>query len=174
MEHPTTKEQLLALIHTERTKLDKKMDGLSPEEMVFPGAMGDWSVKDILAHLVDWERRLVKWYEIGLRDEMPQLPAPGFTWGQLSALNQQGYERHKDRPLEDVLASYLASYQQVLALIECMTEEEIFEVGRYAWTGKKSNLAVYIAANTYKHYAWAAKEIRPARIRKAAANVSAN
>ena len=91
MEQPTTKEQLLALIHAERTKLDKKMDGLSPEEMCFPGAMGDWSVKDILAHLVDWEQRLAGWYEAGLRGDAPHLPAPGFNWGQLPALNQQGY-----------------------------------------------------------------------------------
>jgi hypothetical protein len=132
MEHPTTKEQLLALIHAEHTKLDKKMDGLSAEEMVFPGAMGDWSVKDILAHLMDWEQRLVSWYEAGLRGDVLHLPAPGFHWGQLPALNQQGYEHHKHRSLQNV-ADCIA--HQVLALIGDMTEE-MFEVGRYAWTGK--------------------------------------
>lgn len=166
MEHPTTKEQVIDRIHAERKNLDEKIDGLSPVEMTTPGALGHWSVKDLLAHLVDWERRFAGWYEAGLRCELPHLPEEGFDWEQLPALNQQGYERHKDRPLQDVLANYLASHQQILALVDCMTEEEIFEVGRYAWTGETSSMAPYLAANTYSHYRWAAEEIRLDRIRQ--------
>ena len=51
------KPQLLESIRDTRAGLEKKYAKLTPEQMVWPGSMGDWSVKDILAHLVDWERR---------------------------------------------------------------------------------------------------------------------
>jgi hypothetical protein len=38
-------------------------------------------------------------------------------------------------------------------------EEDIFPVGRFAWTGE-SNLAAYILANTANHYRWAKTQIR--------------
>jgi hypothetical protein len=128
--------------------------------------MDHWSVKDILAHLVDWEQRLILWYQAGLRGENPETPAPGMTWRDLPKLNQQGYERHKDQPLDQVLEEFENSYRQVLSLVESMSEEEIFTEDVYAWTGN-SPLLTWIAANTYKHYNWAKRQIRTTKIRKA-------
>lgn len=160
-----TKAVLLATIRDERGRLERKLAGLTPDEMVRPGCMGDWSVKDILAHLVDWEQRLVGWYEAGRRGETPAIPAPGRTWQDLAALNQAGLERHRGRPLDDVLADFAASHGQVLALIRAMSDAEIFTAGRYAWTGK-SSLQHWIEANTADHYRWAWTQIRPEKIRQ--------
>lgn len=159
----TSKEELLQAIHVERALLEKKFSGLVPEQMVWPGSMEDWSVKDILAHLVDWEQRFIGWYEAGRRDEPVHLPAPGMKWSDLAELNRQGYERHRDRPLEDVLADFRDSYARILALVEGMSEREILEAGHYAWTGGQ-NLAGFIAANTSSHYRWARNQIRTTRI----------
>ena len=76
--------------------------------------MGDWSVKDILAHLVDWEQRFIAWYKAGQKGETPETPAPGFTWRELPKLNQEGYERHKNDKLENVLDQSEKSYQEIL------------------------------------------------------------
>jgi hypothetical protein len=159
----TTKEELLEAIHRERGRLEAKFSKLTPEQMVWPGVMDDWSVKDILAHLVDWEQRLIGWYQAGLRGEVPDTPAPGMSWRDLPELNRQGVERHKDESLEKVMEDFRTSYQQVMKLVEGMSEEEIFTPGRYAWTGK-SGLISWIAANTYRHYNWARTQIRITRI----------
>lgn len=164
----TTKDALLGAIGDERADLEASYANLSPDEMTRADAMDDWSVKDILAHLTDWEQRLLDWYAMGVRGEKPQLPAPGMTWGDLAKLNRQGYERHRDQSLAAVLAESRDSYGQVLALVEGMPEEEIFAPGRYAWTGKRG-LATYIAANTCEHYAWARKQIATATRRRARA-----
>jgi hypothetical protein len=161
-----TKAALLDAIHTERSLLERKFAGLTPEQMVWPGSMDDWSVKDILAHLVDWEQRFIGWYEAGRRGEPVHVPAPGMKWSDLAELNRQVYERHRDRPLEDVLADFRDSYAQILALVEGMSEQEILEAGHYAWTGGQ-NLVGFIAANTCRHYRWARNQIRTTRIRKA-------
>jgi hypothetical protein len=159
------KKELLESIRTTRAQLEKKFSQLTPEQMIWPGSMDDWSVKDILAHLVDWEQRLISWYKAGLRGEVPETPVPGMSWRDLPKLNHIGYLKHKDESLEDVLAQYENSYQQCLTLIEGMTEREIFEPDVYPWTGNSSLLS-WIAANTSSHYNWARRNIRTTVIRR--------
>jgi hypothetical protein len=161
-----TKEELLESISTTRKQLEKKFSKLTADQMVWPGSMDDWSVKDILAHLVDWEQRFIGWYKVGQKGEVPETPAPGMTWRDLPKLNQEGYERHKNEPLEDVLEQYEKSYHEIYALIEGMTEQEIFEPEFYGWTGD-SSLLLWIVANTSSHYNWACRNIRTTVIRKA-------
>jgi hypothetical protein len=45
---PISKADLLESTCAERRKLERKIDGLTPEELTVPGTMGEWSVKDIL------------------------------------------------------------------------------------------------------------------------------
>lgn len=161
-----TKQELLESIRTTHAQLEKKYSQLTPEQMIWPGSMENWSVKDILAHLVDWEQRFIGWYEEGSQGRVPETPAPGMNWRDLPKLNQGGYIRHKDETLEDVLDQYENSYQEILALIENMTEQEIFDIGVYEWTGKSSLLS-WIVANTSSHYNWARRNIRTTLIRKA-------
>ena len=160
-----TKKELLNSIRTTREQLEKKFSKLTPKQMVYPGSMGEWSVKDILAHLVDWEQRFIGWYKAGLRGEKPTTPEPGFTWRELPKLNQKGYERHKSDSLDDVLDHYENSYNEIVEIIETMSEQEIFVPKYYKWTGD-SSLLPWIAANTSSHYNWARRNIRTTVIRK--------
>lgn len=153
------KDVILERMQVERRQLEKNLAELTEEEMVEGGVIGEWSVKDVLAHLIDWEQRFLGWYEAGLQGEVPETPAPGVTWGELHILNQQIFEKHRNRPLDDILAEFQASYQRVLATIQELSEEDMFQVGLYAWTGT-GNIASYIRANTSNHYRWAKVQIR--------------
>lgn len=68
-------------------------------------------------------------------------------------------KRHGDRGLEEVWRDFQASYEQVLTTVQGLAEEELFEVGRYAWLGE-GNLVGYVLANTAHHYRWAKGQIR--------------
>jgi len=65
-----SKAELFESTFTERTKLEQKIAGMTPAELVYPGTMGEWSVKDILQHLVDWEQRWISWYKAGKRGRL--------------------------------------------------------------------------------------------------------
>jgi hypothetical protein len=54
-----TKEKIIERIHTERRRLEKNLAVLSDDDMVESGVIGEWSVKDIMAHLFDWEQRFL-------------------------------------------------------------------------------------------------------------------
>jgi hypothetical protein len=159
MPRPTSKDDLLAAIDKERGKLKTLLDSLSPDEMTAPGIVGEWSVKDVLAHLIEWEQMCLGWYRAGLEGEIPALPAPGFKWNQTPELNQQIFEKHGDRALEYVLQQFEGSYREIHAVIQSLSNEELFTAGRYAWT-KKNTLGTYMVSATSSHYLWAWKEIR--------------
>lgn len=162
---PNNKAELLEFTLTERKKLEDKISGLTPDELIFPGTMGNWSVKDILQHLVDWEQRWIGWYEAGKRGEDVQTPAPGYNWRQLGSLNEATRQKHLNRPLDEVLADFHASYQQILPIIEQIPEEEMLQTGLYPWTGRQP-LIDWINGNTGEHYQWAANMIHPIAIRR--------
>jgi hypothetical protein len=159
MARPTTKKKLLEDISKERDALEDYLRSLSPEHMLQPGIVGRWSVKDVLAHLVAWEQMFLGWYQTGQQGKIPLLPAQGFTWGQLPALNQQIYQRHRDQPLAKVRQQFKASYQKLFRLLQGLSEEELFSPGHYAWAGTHP-LATYILPNTSSHYRWAQAAMR--------------
>ena len=75
MPRPTTKDQLLSDIYKERQALEQFLATLSPEQMTLEGIVGFWAVKDVLAHLLEWEQMVLGWYGAGLRGEPPHVPA---------------------------------------------------------------------------------------------------
>jgi hypothetical protein len=55
----TSKDDIIQELHAAHAALLAAIDGLTPAQMRIPGAVGIWSVKDVLAHLVAWESELV-------------------------------------------------------------------------------------------------------------------
>jgi hypothetical protein len=154
MPRPTSKATLLEAIEIERNALEKLLAKLSPRQMVEPGIVGEWSVKDVLAHLLEWEQMVLRWHAAALQDKTPVTPAEGFNWAQLPRLNQQIYEKHHDRTLTDILKEFRSSYKKILKTIQGLSEEDLFTHGRYAWT-KNNTLGAYFVSSTSSHYHWA-------------------
>ena len=159
MAKQTSKAQLLKDIRTERRRLEKNLSGLNAEDMVRPGVMGTWSVKDILAHLVAWEKLFLDWYSTGVQGCSPSITPVGMSQSSIDTLNQLIYEKNQWRSLEDILAEFQASYQEIVTVVESIPEEDMLVHGRFNWTGKLT-LSDYIAGNTCNHYAWAKSQIR--------------
>lgn len=159
MPRPTSKTDLLQAIEKERSALEALLESLTSEQMIAPGLMGEWAAKDIIAHLIEWEQMVLGWHAAGLRGETPELPAPGFKWNQTPALNQYIYEKHRDRPLDDVLAQFQTSHAEILGVIRGLSNDELFTASRFAWT-QKNTLGTYFVSATSSHYLWARKEIR--------------
>ena len=156
MSHPTTRAELLAQARAERDSLLAYLAGLSPAEIARPSEYG-WSAGDFVAHLADWEQLLFGWYEAGLRGEKPALPAEGYTWQTIDALNESLRQRHLGESMEAVTAAWRESSSRLIELIEKLSEEDLFGKDRFAWTG--GELAGYVYECGPNHYRWAAEEI---------------
>jgi hypothetical protein len=155
------KSELLKTIHRERTALDETLTLLTTRQMTQAGVTrGGWSVKDILAHLAEWQQMNIRWYEAGLRGEKPELPAPGLTWREIPRLNQMIYRKHRRRSLRAIQHDYRLNHDRIVALVKSLTNSDLTTLGRYSWTGPSWTLSDYFRANTAAHYLWARTRIR--------------
>lgn len=158
-EQQMTKAELLKQIRDERQRLETTLAEVSERQMVQPDVHGGWSVKDLLAHVVAWERNMCAWVEESIAGKVPQMLPPGLTWDDIDQWNEQMYQEHKDQPLAEVQADFRASYQQSLALVEELPEGDLFAPDRFAWREGKP-LWEMVAANTCWHYKEHDEEIR--------------
>ncbi len=159
MPRPHTKELLLSESHKEREKLEKFLATLTPDQMLQTGIVGEWSVKDVLAHLYEWEQMVLRWLAAGQRGESPQVPAKGYKWNQLPALNEEIRKKHHQSSLDDVQMMYRKSFLQTMQTMKELSEDTLFTSGLYPWMNKNT-LAAYFTSCTSSHYRWALKEIR--------------
>ena len=155
---PPTRTMLLAETEKRRDELTAMLGGMSREQLLWPGAYGR-SAKDHVAHLAEWERLLIFWYDAGIRGENPPVPAPGYTWATIDALNKEIYDRHRDDQLEHVLADWQATSRQLIALAQSISEADLYTTGRYAWTGR-GTLASFVYECGPNHYRWSMVEMK--------------
>ena len=153
-----SKDKVIKRLHTERRRLEANLARLSREDIIRPDTMGEWSFKDVLAHLAHWEAFWPDWIAASRRGEHVETPAPGLTWKDLHILNQRIYEEHCDQSLDDVLEYFRSTHTQFMALTESLTDEEVLTPGFYAFTGSGS---LYDWLNAYAaHDLWGKKKIR--------------
>jgi hypothetical protein len=141
-----TRHELLNQIRIEHGRLEEMLARLTHAQMLLPGVDGDWSVKDVLAHISTWERWMIRWTNSLLRGKKPVTPEP---W-DVEQMNAGTYARVKKIPLAEVLEEFRKSYWDSLALAESLREEQLQTV--YAETWPMGPLWTGVAANTNWHY----------------------
>lgn len=145
------KAELLEAIRREHERLAGLVKVMGEGELAAAGVVGDWSVKDILAHITAWDNLMRGWLEAARIGAQPKMPSEGYTWADMDKLNQSIYEQHKDEPLEKVLADFRASYETMLREIEGFSDEQLTDAQHYAWMNGKP--LIEVVAAEYKHYA---------------------
>jgi hypothetical protein len=142
---------LLALIDS----LPKKA-----REETFPFEDRDRNVRDVLGHLHEWHKLFETWYREGMSGRQPEIPAPGYTWRTLPALNRDIiWKACQGRGLQDTRSALERSHRRIHKLIEAHTDDELFTKKRYPWTGSTS-LGAYLISATSSHYDWALAKLR--------------
>lgn len=147
----TTKAQFLAQLKADRADFEMALRDLYDEQMTAPGVEGNWSVKDVLAHITFWEVQALSWLQAGLSG---RAPGPGLetTPDETNRLNLQNYHENKDRPLYDVIDEFHATFLRILALVEALPDDQLLVPAHFAWAGGKS-LADHLRSETVEHYA---------------------
>lgn len=161
MPRPTTRDDLLEASAAGYARLIGLVASLTPEqaEADFPFEDRDRNVRDVLAHLHEWHLMLLGWYRAGLDGDKPAIPAEGYSWQTLPALNRTIQQKYREVPLAAVQGLLDASHAEVQGLIAAQSDPELFEKRRYRWTGTTS-LGAYLVSSTSSHYDWAWKKLR--------------
>ena len=144
MEKPTSKSALLDQIRTDRAALEALLGRVPANRLEEPGAMGDWTVKDVMAHVTAWERRLDQWLAANER--------PPLTGELIEQMNQERYEQDRNRPLADIQADFDHIHQTVVRHIDNFVTDESLTNPPPAATNTRTPGWRIIAACTYLHY----------------------
>ena len=117
------KSELLNWLQEEYQKWEAFLDQIGPTRMDQPGVNGDWSMKDIVAHLTGWNRSLVARLQAAQRSESeppPHWPAHLQTEDEINAWI---YESNRERSVREVLDETHQVFQELFAVMEGLPDE---------------------------------------------------
>ena len=121
---PLTRDQVRESLARERGKLLAALEGLSEEEMACSGAVGQWSVRDVLAHILAWEEEAVTRLEL-LAAERPQDIAWIGDEEELEAWNTRAHQRYAGLALPEVMRRLADVQGRILAGLESLSQERL-------------------------------------------------
>ncbi len=153
MAEPETKAALLARIAGEHKQLEQTLDRIPTAQLVEPRLQSGWSVKDVLAHITWWERRMVQLVQGALQGQSTSpLTLPGEQQPTtVDQINLQIFNDNRERPVEEIIAERQSSYGQVIALVEALPEATLADpTDLEVVLGRP--LIPLIAGDTYEHY----------------------
>ena len=96
------KSKLLALLDDRWNAFQEAWRGLTPQELAVEKAVGEWSVRDIIAHVAIWEEENLK--NLPLIVEEKPLKRYSTLYGGIDAFNALKADEKRKLSLEDVLA----------------------------------------------------------------------
>lgn len=145
------KTRLQHEIRTAYAALEEILAPLDETRMTTSGVNGDWSIKDILAHLAIWHRYLLDRLQAAARNENPTLYAMSPDDEEVDRLNEQFYQENKSRALDEIMTGFRSSYLQIVEAVQAMKEEDLTDAQRFSWT-RGIPLWRFVAGDTYEHY----------------------
>ncbi len=121
--------------------------------MTTPGVAGEWSVRDMLAHVTTWEEEALKYLPLIIQGGRPPRYA---SYGGIDAFNARMTEAKRALSLAEVLRLREETHRQLVAYLQRVPEEQLATETRFRHR---------LRLDTYSHYPLHATMIREWRER---------
>jgi hypothetical protein len=121
------KPQLLTWLMEEQQKWELLLAAIGDKRMDQPGVNGDWSMRDIVAHVTGWQRWLVTRLQAAAegRPEPPP-PSPAELTSE-DAMNAWIYEANHTRTVREVLDDAHDVHAHLLATLQGLPDDSRIE-----------------------------------------------
>ncbi|HEX9091645.1 MAG TPA: ClbS/DfsB family four-helix bundle protein [Anaerolineales bacterium] len=117
------KSDLLVWLQDEYGQWEALLDEIGPSRMEQPGVNGDWSMKDMVAHLTGWNRWLVTQMQAVLRGEPDPLPPWPVQLQTDDEINAWIYQANRGRSVGDILDESRQVFHELFAVIGDLPED---------------------------------------------------
>ena len=150
MNNHLTTAQLLEVMRTARANWEALLAEAGETRLTEPGVEGDWSLKDIIAHIAYYEKWATDCVAAIRRGE--PLPLSEYKGLEMDERNALIYERNRLRLLADVLCDSQNSFQRSLDAVRGLRDEDLYS--REFMRGYGVNWTVHelVEGDTYEHY----------------------
>lgn len=151
----TTKSEMLTLLKDEFDRWEELLKSLTVEQITAPNFLSNWSIKDILAHLMAWQSRSIARLEavkLNRDPEFPHWPAqldPDLVDNpdQVNAWIQRTY---REDPWLAIHRSWSAGFQHFLELGQAIPEADLLDPQKYPWM--QGQPLMVILQSSYDHH----------------------
>lgn len=143
------REQLLERLEKAWQDFQESYAGLSDRELTKPGVSGDWSVRDILAHVTTWEQEALKHLPTILKGGKP--PRYSVAYGGIDAFNRLMTEQKSSLTIIDIRRELEDTHRCLVDFIETVHEEQL---------RTETPFRHRLRLDTYSHYPKHANAIR--------------
>src|SRR6266508_4222816 len=116
------RQQLLKQLDTAWTAFKESYAGLSDSQLKEPGVTGDWSVKDVIAHVTWWEEEALKHLPLIIKGGRP--PRYSAKYGGIDAFNALMTEQKRGLLLSDVLRQQDETHRRLVAYVQSAPEKQ--------------------------------------------------
>ncbi len=128
-----TKTQLLSELQDEQAAWEALLHTIDEERMTEPGVAGEWSIKDIVAHLTGWRQRTVSRFQAALHHQpVSATPWPAHLQTD-DEINVWMIVSNRDRSLATVLQENRAVFEQLAETLSAFPEAELMDPQRFDW-----------------------------------------
>ncbi len=151
------KAEIIADLQAARATLLDSIDGLTGDDMLRVGAVGLWSVKDVLAHLVTWEAELVTTLS---RLEQHKQHAPRIVEiDDIDEWNTEQYRINAPRSPAAVLEDFHGVHKHLVQAVQALDDRTLDDNRRFPWM-EGEPLSYLVAENAVWHEEEHAEDIR--------------
>ncbi len=148
MSDPRSKAELIEAMLSARGRLDSLISQIPRSKMALSGACGEWSVKDVVAHITSCDRWMG--LTLALRCQKP----PDF-WVEdipLEAANRRIYEENRDLPLDQVLQESEDVWGEILEGTRAQSEAYLFSEQSVQGVPHTFKPCDVLKSESYGHY----------------------
>src|SRR5579859_608138 len=115
------KQQFLTKLDRAWAALESSYAGLSESQLAEPGVAGDWSARDILAHVTTWEEEALKYLPLILAGGRP--PRYSTQYGGIDAFNAQITEQKRGLSAAEVREQLATTHRRLRDFIQSVPDE---------------------------------------------------
>ncbi|WP_029215052.1 ClbS/DfsB family four-helix bundle protein [Kallotenue papyrolyticum] len=121
----TTKAELLAAIEQAWLALHATLDQLTDAELTTIKDAHGWTIKDHIIHMTAWERSVVCFLQGTPRHVGLGVSESVYIRGNEDDINALIYQQQKDRPISEALEQLRAVHDQLMTLIQPLTDGDL-------------------------------------------------
>lgn len=147
-------DKLLGKLDAAWTAFRESYEDLTDDQLLEPGVTGEWSVRDLIAHVTWWDEEAITHLPLILDGGGP--PRYSVKYGGIDAFNALMTEQKRDLSLDEVQQEFQETHQRLVDYLLSLPPAEIMSNERF-----KRRLRL----DTYGHYPIHTADIREWRER---------
>ena len=123
---------------------------LPESEWDVPGVCGNWSVKDIVAHLASFEQLLIE-VSLSVLQNDPPTPVLDLLLVDEARFNDIEVAKRRDHTIEVIWTEYKTAHETAVSLINQIPQEKLRQKGLLPWYGPAYDLEDFLVYTYYGH-----------------------